>query len=135
MTSHSITTIRTAGPYTITSNGRDVLINGSTAKVRWSIDGAAIKDDAGRAVIGKDGQPVFAIVKTGIVAANGKVDVVSLNAAQVELHLAAVASRRASDHAAWLATPEGAAETQRVKNEREYDRGYNEGAQGYNPYR
>jgi hypothetical protein len=46
-----------------------------------------------------------------------------------------VEQRQADERAAWLASPQGQAEIERRRKEREWDALYNEGGDGYNPYR
>jgi hypothetical protein len=52
-----------------------------------------------------------------------------------DLMKAVVAQRQEAERAAWLASPQGQAETERQRKERAYDAIHNEGAYGYNPHR
>jgi hypothetical protein len=73
-------TIRQVGPYTVTTDGSAIYVNGKQASLVPPPAGSALKW----------------VVNTGIKGANGKLDMVGLTADQYAVHTAAVAAYAAS---------------------------------------
>lgn len=105
-------TLRVAGSYTVTTDGGSYLVNGQPARIK-----SAPKNDRG----------FVALVETGVIAANGKMDCVGLTQKHIDMKIAL--QKMVS------ATPCASAETTRVAAERAFDMANNEGGDGYNPHR
>ncbi len=116
-------TIREVGPYAIIWNDGELFCNG----VRTSLVTLA-KPLANGAV---------ATVDTFCKGANGKQDIVSLQPEQLQMVIEAGRARTAAYQAEYARThaAEVAAADALETKARAYDRGMNEGGQGYNPYR
>ncbi|HUC70349.1 MAG TPA: hypothetical protein VMS01_04075 [Stellaceae bacterium] len=92
-------------------------------------DGLNIKIDGRPLYLGRDGVSVVDSTSTVIV---------TLAAGQVAALRAEEAAIRAARQAApksWAGARGARPNASRVSKERAYDRGYNEGGEGYNPYR
>ena len=128
----STLTIKTIGRYTITTDGLAIYCNG-----RQVTAGAAPAGARSAA-----GVPLVQLVRTGEIGAGGRMDLVGLTAPEYQVYLDAVDARRAAvglpseaEMAAWSESAAGKAEAARVTAERAFDRGMNEGGEGYNPHR
>jgi hypothetical protein len=110
--------IKQAGPYTVTSDGDVFYVNGRQTDL-ITASGHLVGTLAGT-------------LDTGCTGANGKRDVVGIAAEHVAAHRAFGLARGKSLQAV---APMSADEKARVAAERAFDAGYNDGGEGYNPYR
>ena len=103
--------IRTVGPYTISTDGDAILVNGAKAVLHVAHGGS------------RDGSK-FLFQAEGGIGANGKRDYISITEAEYAIH---VAARPAQTF--------GNSESRDTSAERAYDAANNEGGEGYNPHR
>lgn len=117
--------IRVSGPYTVTTNGRSLQVNGKDV----------FPERLNPPVRNSEFGTLTWAVDTGTTGADGKPNLIGLTSGQMQIHMDAVKDRRAAEQAAWLASPAGVAEKARRAKERAHDLAYNEGGEGFNPHR
>ena len=82
-------TIRVAGPYTVTTDGADVFVNGEPAMLVVSPAGGAVQDNTGAIARSADGEIIYGVVDTGLAGPDGRHVLIGLTSAQLEIYTTA----------------------------------------------